>query len=163
MLQITRGTSLLLVAGAIIAGGGVLGALGFDQTPGTLPEAQDQKYRSSIQVPDSLNRRDSDSDSDSDADTDSERTAGTEENENGENKAEEAAESAQLAALALISADQARAAALARFPGTAEGAELENEDGNLVYSVEVRKDGSEVDVKVDAGNGKILHVETDND
>lgn len=163
MLQITRGTSLLLVAGAIVAGAGVLGALGFDRNPLTLRQGQDPQYRSSIQVPDSLDKRDSDSDSDTDSDSDSDGPEGAGDRENGEDDAEEAGESAQLAALARISADQARAAALARIPGTVEEVELENEDGNLVYSVEVRKDGSEVDVKVDAGNGKVLHAEADND
>jgi uncharacterized membrane protein YkoI len=37
--------------------------------------------------------------------------------------------------------------------------ELENENGSVVYSVELTQSGKAYDVKVDAGNGKILHSE----
>jgi uncharacterized membrane protein YkoI len=62
-----------------------------------------------------------------------------------------------LSTLAKIKADQAMAAAQAAFPGTAvKKMELDNENGCLVYSV-VLSNGMEV--KVDAGNGAILHQE----
>jgi hypothetical protein len=42
--------------------------------------------------------------------------------------------------------------------------ELENEDGNIVFGVEVtRPDGTKLDVKVDAGTGKVLASEPDDD
>ncbi len=70
----------------------------------------------------------------------------------------EADESAALAGQATIGADQARAAVLAANPGaTVVKVELDNENGYLVYSVEL-KDGS--DVKIDAGTGAILHTES---
>jgi hypothetical protein len=72
------------------------------------------------------------------------------------------ANDAALAGLAKISPDQAKAAALAAVPGTAGKVELENEDGNVVYGVEVTTaSGSTMDVKVDAGNGKVLSQEAD--
>jgi uncharacterized membrane protein YkoI len=71
----------------------------------------------------------------------------------------ERAEMAQLQKLARITADQARSAALAQVPGTATISVLENEDGNLVYGVTVKTTAGEKEVKVDAGNGKVLHVE----
>jgi uncharacterized membrane protein YkoI len=37
--------------------------------------------------------------------------------------------------------------------------ELENENGSVVYSVELTQSGKAYDVKVDAGNGQILHSE----
>jgi len=41
-------------------------------------------------------------------------------------------------------------------------AELENENGYLVYGVEIVKADKQIaDVKVDAGNGKILKVDVD--
>ena len=47
-------------------------------------------------------------------------------------------------------------------PGTAAQPELENENGSVVYGVEVTKaDGTVVDVKVDAGNGEVLAREAD--
>ena len=45
---------------------------------------------------------------------------------------------------------------LAAVPGTAGTATLENENGNVVYSVIVTTSTGAVDVKVDAGNGKVL-------
>lgn len=67
-----------------------------------------------------------------------------------------------LAALAKITPDQAKAAALAAVPGTAGQVELENEDGNVVFGVEVTTSaGKTIDVKVDAGNGKVLAQEAD--
>lgn len=68
-----------------------------------------------------------------------------------------------LAGLAKTTADQAKAAALAQFPGaTVNKVELENENGNVVYSVQLTdKSGQGQDVKVDAGNGKVLAVEAD--
>jgi hypothetical protein len=67
-----------------------------------------------------------------------------------------------LAPLAKISAQQATQAALAKYPGgTVVGAaQLEDENGNVVYGVEVKAaDGKTYDVKVDAGNGKVLSSE----
>lgn len=73
----------------------------------------------------------------------------------------ESDETAALASQAKISSDEAKAAALAANPGTTVvKAELDNENGALVYSVEL-SNGS--DVKVDAGNGAILHTETGGD
>lgn len=69
----------------------------------------------------------------------------------------EADEAAALASLAKISVEEAKSAALAAYPGTTVvKAELENENGALVYSVEL-SNGS--DVKVDAGNAAILHTD----
>ena len=74
----------------------------------------------------------------------------------------EADEADALAGLAKITADEARAAALAAVPGTAEEVELENENGNVVYGVEITDaNGAEFDVKVDAGNGTVLAQESD--
>jgi hypothetical protein len=73
----------------------------------------------------------------------------------------EAAETAALAKLAKISEADATKAALARFPGaTVQKASLEDENGNVVWSVQLT-DASKAaqEVKVDAGNGAILAVE----
>jgi uncharacterized membrane protein YkoI len=69
----------------------------------------------------------------------------------------EADEAAALQAKATITSAQAETAALAANPGTTVvKTELDNENGVLVYSVEL---SNGMDVKVDAGNGKILHTE----
>jgi uncharacterized membrane protein YkoI len=70
----------------------------------------------------------------------------------------EAEEEAALQSKAIISAADAEQAALAANPGTTVvKTELDNENGVLVYSVEL---SNGKDVKVDAGNGQILHTET---
>jgi len=69
----------------------------------------------------------------------------------------ETEESAALASLATITPEQAIAAAQAEVPGDSQKVELDNENGSLVYSVEI---GGK-DVKVDAGTGAVLHVELD--
>ncbi|MFZ5590754.1 MAG: PepSY domain-containing protein [Bacillota bacterium] len=71
----------------------------------------------------------------------------------------EAAESKQLAGLAKITAAQAESSALSAVPGKAQKVALENEDGNVVYSVEVQTAKGISDVKIDAGNGKVLKCE----
>ena len=69
----------------------------------------------------------------------------------------------QLSKLAKITSDQATQAALAEVPGTVIETELENENGNVVYCVEIDTEDGVKDVKVDAGDGKILHVEAGED
>jgi uncharacterized membrane protein YkoI len=69
----------------------------------------------------------------------------------------QADEAKALEAAAKTSPDQARHAALAAVPGTTGNVSLDNEDGNVVYSVEVTdSNGTVTDVKVDAGNGTVL-------
>lgn len=72
-------------------------------------------------------------------------------------------EATALQGLAKITADQAKAAALVQFPGaTVQKIELDDENGSVVYSVElIDSAGQGQDVKVDAGNAKVLHVEVD--
>jgi uncharacterized membrane protein YkoI len=71
----------------------------------------------------------------------------------------ERGEAARLANLAKINSTQATSAALAQVPGAVLKVELDNENGNLVYGVKVKTASNEVkDVKVDAGNGKVLQV-----
>ncbi|MBV6622548.1 MAG: PepSY domain-containing protein [Rivularia sp. (in: Bacteria)] len=68
---------------------------------------------------------------------------------------EEKQEMAKYKSLAKITPEQAKAAAEAEIGGQASEVELENEDGNLVYEVEIGKK----EVIVDAGNGKVLYTE----
>lgn len=73
-------------------------------------------------------------------------------------------EEAKFAEKAAISMDDAINAALKQVPGKVLKVELENEDGYLVYGVEIAKaDKSVADVKVDAGNGKVLKIDNDSD
>lgn len=70
--------------------------------------------------------------------------------------ADEANEGAKLQSLAKISASQAQQVAEAAQGGSkASSTKLENEDGNLVYAVNIGQN----EVKVDAGNGQILYTD----
>jgi len=63
---------------------------------------------------------------------------------------------------AKISLDSAVSEALKAVPGKVLKVELENENGYLVYGVEIAKADHQIaDVKVDAGNGKVLKIDTD--
>ena len=69
---------------------------------------------------------------------------------------------ADFPALAKVTWEQAVQKALAAVHGQALKIELEEEDGFLVYGVEVvTADKAIVDVKVDAGSGKILAMKRD--
>ncbi len=72
----------------------------------------------------------------------------------------EQTETAALQGLAQITADQARQAALVQFPGAnVSTVTIENENGSLVYSVQLTNAQGPHDVKVDAGTGQVLHVD----
>ena len=71
---------------------------------------------------------------------------------------------ARLAALAKIDATQATSAAPTQVPESVLKVALDNENGNLVYSVEIKTASNEIkDVKVDAGNGAVVHMDAAND
>lgn len=72
--------------------------------------------------------------------------------------AEEQQEAAKLQPLAKITAQQAQQAAQTAVGGKASSVKLEDENGNLVYAVEIGKQ----EVKVDAGNGRVLYSENKN-
>ncbi|MGE4421687.1 MAG: PepSY domain-containing protein [Pseudodesulfovibrio sp.] len=63
---------------------------------------------------------------------------------------------------AKISLDQAMKSAVASVPGQVLKAELENEDGFLIYNVEVASpDQTVTEVQLDAGSGKVLAMHKD--
>lgn len=66
----------------------------------------------------------------------------------------------ELPALTKISLEDALHTALAAIPGSVVVAELEIEDGNLMYSFEIVTAGKTIkEVEIDAGNGKVLAIE----
>ena len=68
----------------------------------------------------------------------------------------------QFPSMATISMDQAVQQALAAIQGQVLKAELEDENGFLVYGVElVTAENAIVDVKVDAGSGMVLAMNQD--
>ena len=84
------------------------------------------------------------------------------ENEADENEADEANESQGLDRLTKIDQGAAEEAALGAVPGEVQETELEDENGFVVYEVEVAGDDGKLhEVVVDAGNGKVLAQETE--
>jgi Peptidase propeptide and YPEB domain len=71
-------------------------------------------------------------------------------------QANEQKESSKLKALAKVTPQQAQQAAEVAQGGKSSRVKLENEDGNLVYAVVI----GQKEVKVDAGNGRILYTES---
>jgi uncharacterized membrane protein YkoI len=157
----------LLAALALLFGGsiGVAGLRAQGAAKSHVEAEQGTKYKSSIQVPNDEKGEPKEAGEGDEKGEKAEGNEAAEANEAGEqNEAtspEEKAEASRYQSLARITAGQARSAALASVPGTATDVELENEDGNLVYGVTVKTASGEKDVKVDAGNGKVLHVEQD--
>lgn len=71
---------------------------------------------------------------------------------------------ADLPALAKISFESALMAALVAVPGQVIKAELEVEDGNLMYSFEIVGAAKAItEVEIDAGDGKVLGTENEGD
>jgi uncharacterized membrane protein YkoI len=126
---------LTLGGGAAIAAQNPAESIG---TEGTKQEEQDPNIKGSIAAP-----------------------AGNEEADGQDN---ETAESKQLEGLAKIDQTTAEKAALAAVPGTVKDAELGNENGFVVWEVEVQGSNSTLqEVKVDAGNGQVLAQEAEDD
>ncbi len=81
-------------------------------------------------------------------------------NEASETESEDEHEA--VATQASITSDQAKAAVLVQYPeATIPSVKLENDDGSLIYKIELKTtDGKNIEVKVDAQNGKIIQTET---
>lgn len=113
---------------------------------------QKARYHSSIQVP-------NDEREESGEAREEQGKQETEEQGKQESDEDEAADTARYQSLAKITKEQAIKSAKARLAGKVLNASLDNEDGNLVYSVEIRTKSGVADVKVDAGNGKVLFID----
>jgi hypothetical protein len=70
---------------------------------------------------------------------------------------------AEFAKFATVSQQQAEAAALAVQPGTVVKSKLDDEDGYLVWQVDVKHAKGTTEIAVDAGNAKVLAAEAEED
>ena len=66
-----------------------------------------------------------------------------------------------FAKLARVSQQEAEAAALALQPGQVVHAKLDDEDGYLVWQIDVKHDKGTTEIAVDAGNSKVLAAEAE--
>ncbi len=70
---------------------------------------------------------------------------------------------ASLLKLARITRQQAESAALAVQPGKVVKTRLDDEEGYLVWQIDVRHDNRSTEFSVDAGNGKVIAAEAEED
>ena len=71
---------------------------------------------------------------------------------------------AELAKQAKVTEEAAIKIALEQIPGTVEEVELEDENGTIVYEIEIRaEDGTEQEVEIDATTGEVVKVEAEDD
>lgn len=137
-----------VVAGFALGGTGIAAASATTATPdpATAVEEQDPRFTGTVSAPPEA--------------AEGQETEGTE--TEATQSAAEADESKALEVLATVTPEQATAEALKAVPGTVGSIELHNENGFVVYSVEVAQaDGTTVDVVVDAGDASILAQDTD--
>jgi uncharacterized membrane protein YkoI len=84
-------------------------------------------------------------------------------NEDGADDGNGVDESAQLQKDVKVAMEDAKKTALLEVPGTIVKAELDNENGKAVYSIEISNEKTTSDVKIDAVTGKVLNIETGNE
>src|SRR5699024_2021150 len=61
----------------------------------------------------------------------------------------------------VISEQDARKIALKEFSGTIDDIELDEEDGRLIYEIEIEKGEREAEIEIDAHTGEIIVIEID--
>jgi uncharacterized membrane protein YkoI len=166
MRKLTGKMKLMMIALlAVVTAGAGVALTAMAQGEGNNQEKK-ATYSSSVQTHDDQNERAEADESEGAEGNETAEANEASESQDGEQGEEaedqaEAAESERLKSLARIRPEQARDAALAQVPGTVKKVELENEDGNVVYGVEIKTANGESDVKVDAGDASVLHVEQD--
>ncbi|WP_369212622.1 PepSY domain-containing protein [Streptomyces flavofungini] len=133
-----------VAAAALIGGGTAAFATGGDDDSAA--------NRSSVQLKDHDRKDDARDDDGKDDDRDDRK-----------DDRDDAAENTAEAKAAKVTAADAIKAALARTSGTAVSAELDDEDGGLVWDVDVLKGSTWHTVEVDPGTGKVLGSWTDKD
>ena len=70
---------------------------------------------------------------------------------------------AEFAKHAKVAKQEAEAAALAALPGEVVKAKLDDENGYLIWQIDVKHAKGVTEVAVDAGNAKVLAMEAEND
>jgi|SRR5690625_4405525 len=63
----------------------------------------------------------------------------------------------------VISMEKAIQIALSEFPGKVHEAELDRDDGRLIYEIEIKGNGEEADFDIDAYTGEIISIEIEED
>ena len=166
---------LTAVLGTAVAVGGVTAGIALGQSGGTAPiTSSPTTAQSGIEKPDANEKTGPETGREDGeqgglapgaSSVQAPNTPDSEKSGEGSEAAEDAAEkaeAAELAALATVDQGAAEKAALAKVPGTVGHSELGNENGNVVWQVEViATGGGEHEVTIDAGNGALLLSQED--
>ncbi|MGW0531488.1 PepSY domain-containing protein [Streptomyces sp. NPDC003032] len=139
-----RNIVIATVAAAALITGGTATALA------TTGDDDSAAKQSSVQVKDD-DRKDDD------------RTGDDDDSRDDATDSDDAAENTAEAKAAKVTAADAIKAALAKTSGTAVSAELDEEDGGVVWDVDILKGSTWHNVEVDAGTGKVLGTWVDKD
>ena len=136
----------------------------------TIPLLQQEQVKQDPQSIQTIPETDKDSTTDSNEveaepneDADEQLEAETETNDDSEDQDQI---DPQQASQSTLTADEAKAIAVKHVSAQLSDVrevELESENGHLVYSVEIAKDGKLVEVEIDATNGNVIAVEHGDD
>lgn len=145
-----RKLALATVVAAALIGTGTVSAVAFasDDAP------KQPEQRSSVQL--------ADDEGDDDADDARDDKADDRDDDRGAEDREDREENTRETRATKITASEASEAALKAVTGTVTELSLDDEDGGLVWEVDVLgKDGAWHDITLDAGNGTVLNKHTD--
>ncbi len=84
-------------------------------------------------------------------------------NESSANEGNKQQEEETKSTNTVIDVNKAIDIALAKFPGTVDEVELDEEDGRLVYEIEIEGNGEEAEFEIDAYTGEIIVIEIEED
>lgn len=110
----------------------------------------------------SVNQQNSDTSEDSKPEAEKEAVKSTDTTTDETNESEPKSKQ-QQGKKAVIGMDKARSIALAEFPGTVEGIELDDDDDRLIYEIEIENGENEAEVEIDAYTGEILFMDLEID
>lgn len=78
-------------------------------------------------------------------------------------KKQEKAKKEKQVSKTVISPEEAGRIALTQFSGTIDEIELDEEDGRLIYEVEIERGDQEAEIEIDAYTGEVIVIEIDED
>jgi uncharacterized membrane protein YkoI len=94
---------------------------------------------------------------------DEQRQEDTDEQAQEDTEKEELTEASDRGGSSVIDTEEAQRIALNEFDGTVTSLELDEEDGRLIYEIEIERDNQEAEIELDALTGEILVISIDID
>lgn len=95
--------------------------------------------------------------------TNKENNQNGQENNNDTDKADKEKPSSEQGNNAIISSEEAKEIALKQFSGTVSELELDEEDGTMIYEIEIVDGNKEANIEINAYTGNVIVIETEED